>query len=194
MTATTHPSEHASPQAGAELRPLVEHWWMMAARGVLAVAFGGAILLWQVPVFTAVVVSFGSYAIADGVLAIASALRVGSFRRAGWAIALEGAVSVALGAIALNWPAFPQRVIDMLIVWGLGTGLMELVAAAAIPRELAARWLLATAGASSLFLAVALIVLPHANSDRAATVLAAYALVFGVAIFLASLRFRRARR
>ena len=190
MTSTTRSSERARGQAGAELQPLVRNWWMMAGRGVLAVAFGAAIALWRVPVFTAVVLSFGTYAIADGILAIASALRAARFRT-GWAIALEGIVSVVLGAIALNWPLFPQRVIDMLIVWGLLTGILEIIAAVGLPRELAAHWLIATAGASSMFLALVVLALPHADSDRAALALAIYAIVFGIAILLAALRFRR---
>ena len=165
---------------------------MMAGRGVLAVAFGAAIALWRVPVFTAVVVSFGTYAIADGVLAIASALRMARFRTTGWSIALEGVVSVVLGALALSWPLFPQRAIDVLIVWGLLTDILEIVAAVGLPRELAAHWLVATAGASSIFLALVVLALPHVDSDRTALALAAYAIVFGIAITLASLRFRRA--
>ena len=180
--------------AAADLEPLVKNWWMMAARGILAVLFGGVIAVWRVPVFDAVIVSFATYAIADGLLAIASALRAASPRTAGWPIALEGIVSVGLGVLALNWPLFPQRVIDVLIVWGLLTGILEIVAAVGLPRELAAHWLVGTGGASSIFLALVVLALPHAGSDRIALGLAAYAIVFGVVILLAALRFRLASR
>ena len=180
--------------AAADLEPLVKNWWMMAARGILAVLFGSVIAVWRVPVFDAVIVSFATYAIADGLLAIASALRAASPRTAGWPIALEGIVSVGLGVLALNWPLFPQRVIDVLIVWGLLTGILEIVAAVGLPRELAAHWLVGTGGASSIFLALVVLALPHAGSDRIALGLAAYAIVFGVVILLAALRFRLASR
>jgi tetrahydromethanopterin S-methyltransferase subunit C len=54
---------------------------MMAGRGVVAALFGVAIALWRVPVFDAVVVSFSTYGIADGLLAIASRLTYG---QPGW--------------------------------------------------------------------------------------------------------------
>jgi uncharacterized membrane protein HdeD (DUF308 family) len=183
-------------QAAAELEPLVKNWWMMAGRGVLAVLFGAAIALWRIPVFEAVVVSFGTYAIADGILAIASVLRAARFRMTGWPIALEGIVSIVLGGLVFVWPyfswPFSRRAIGVLVAWGVLTGICEIVAAVRFPRELAAHWLVATGGASSIFLALVVLALPHAGSDWLALALAAYAIVFGIVMLLASLLFRLA--
>lgn len=192
MTSTRSHGAIASSQAAAELHPLVKNWWIMAGRGVLAALFGAAIALWRVPVFDAVIVSFGTYAIADGILAMAAALRTARPRMAGWPIALEGVVSVVFGVGALVWPFLPRGAIGVLIAWGVLTGICEIIAAVRLPRALAAHWLLATGGASSIFLALLVLALPHAGSDRVALALAAYAIVFGIAILLASLRFRLA--
>jgi uncharacterized membrane protein HdeD (DUF308 family) len=62
-------------QKTAELDPLVKNWWMMAGRGVLAMLLGICMMLWRVPTFEAVIVPFAVYALADGILAIASAFR-----------------------------------------------------------------------------------------------------------------------
>jgi len=43
-----------------------------------------------------------------------------------------------------------------------------------------------------VFTTLVVLALPHVDSDRAALALATYAIVFGIAITLASLRFRRA--
>ena len=182
----------ASWPAAAELEPLVKNWWMMAGRGVLAVLFGAAIALWRIPVSDAVVISFGTYAIADGILAIASVLRAARFRMTGWPIALEGIVSIVLGGLVFVWPYFPRRAIGVLIAWGVLTGICEIVAAVRFPRELAAHWLVATGGASSIFLALVVLALPHTGSDWLALALAAYAIVFGIVMLLASLLFRLA--
>ena len=176
--------------AAADLDPLVKNWWMMAARGILAVAFGSAIALWRMPVFDAVILSFGAYAIADGILAIASAFRAARPRTAGWPIALEGIISVVLGVLAFAWPFLPRGAIGFLVAWSVLTGICEIAAAARLPRHLAAHWLVATGGVSSIFLALVVLALPHAGSDRVALALAAYAIVFGIVILLASLRFR----
>jgi uncharacterized membrane protein HdeD (DUF308 family) len=180
--------------ASGDLEPLVRNWWMMAGRGILAVLFGTVILLWRIPVFDAVIVSFGTYAIADGILAIASAIRAARPRTAGWPIALAGIVSVALGALAFTVPFFPNRLIAVLAAWGLLTGIFEIVAALRLPRTFAPHWLLGTGGASSIFLALVVLALPRADSNRVALSLAIYAIVFGIVILLAALRFRPASR
>lgn len=191
MTSTGAWTATQSP-ASAELEPLAKNWWMMAGRGVLAVLFGTAIALWRIPVFDAVVVSFGTYAIADGILAIVLALRAARPRMAGWPIGLAGVISVVLGVVAFVWPFVPRGAIGVLVAWGVLTGICEVVAAVRLPRHLAAHWLVATGGAFSIFLALAVLALPHAGSERVALALAAYAIVFGTAILLASLGFRQA--
>ena len=198
MTATQSSGGASEWQTAAELQPLVKNWWMMAGRGVLAVLFGAAIALWRIPVFDAAIVSFSTYAIANGILAIASALRAARPRMTGWPIALEGIISVCFGLLALVWPFpfLPRGAILVLAAWGVLTGICEIVAAVGLPPKLAAHWLLGTGGAFSIFLALVVLGLvlgtPYAGSDRVVLALAAYAIVFGIVILLASLRFRRA--
>jgi uncharacterized membrane protein HdeD (DUF308 family) len=193
MTATRSFGVVAGREVAAELQPLVKNWWMMAGRGVLAILFGAAIALWRIPVFDAVVVSFGTYAIADGILAIAAALSAARARMGGGAIVLEGVISIVLGVLVLVWPVFPRGTIGVLIAWGVLTGICEILAAVRLPRALAAHWLIATGGAFSIFLAFVVLALPYAGSDRVALLLAAYAIVFGIVTVLASLGFRRAQ-
>src|SRR5205814_4243800 len=94
-------------EGGVPLQALVRNWWMMAARGGLAILFG---LMLFVPDVTLsmVVVLFGAYAILDGVWAVASVMWTS--RRSGGALAVtaEGLVSVALGVLALSWPMVPR--------------------------------------------------------------------------------------
>jgi uncharacterized membrane protein HdeD (DUF308 family) len=156
------------------LDPLIRNWWMMAVRGGLAIAFGLVVLLWPDVTLSVVVVLFGVYALLDG----------------GWTIAvlLEGVVSVGLGALALSAPFVPRQFIDILAGWGIATGVLELVAALYLPREGAGRWLLATAGVSSLFLAFLILLLRHADVERVVHVIAAYALVFGIVLLSTAMR------
>ena len=121
-----------------ELDPLIRNWRLLAARGVLAILLGICMVLWRVPTLQAVIVPFAAYALADGILAIASALRTAGSRMEGWPILLEGIVSVGLGVVALIWPFVPHRAIVALVVWGVLTGIFEIVAALRLPRGLAA--------------------------------------------------------
>jgi uncharacterized membrane protein HdeD (DUF308 family) len=126
---------------------MVHNWPLMAARGGLAALFGLALLAWSEATLVTVVALFGVYAIADGGLALAAAGR-GRLRVVeAWPVALEGVVSVALGVVALAAPlTLPRDLVITLALWGIATGLVEIVYAARFPRTTAASWFLLAAG------------------------------------------------
>jgi hypothetical protein len=82
-----------------------------------------------------------------------------------WPVLFEGAVSLGVGWLALGWPLVPQDAVRAIAAWGLLTGVLELVAAARLPRQSAGPWLLLTGGVFSLFLAV---LIPRAAPRRGA--------------------------
>ena len=172
--------------------PLVQNWWMMAVRGLLAVLFGIAILAWPHASLLTVVVLFGSYAILDGLWAIAAVVRAsprGPTREV-WPLAAEGGASLGLGLLALVWPFISYETILIIVGWGLITGILELALASRAP-DRASRWLMATAGVFSCFLAGVVLILPHADAALVASLLGAYALAFGAVVTMAALAFRR---
>jgi uncharacterized membrane protein HdeD (DUF308 family) len=173
------------------LASLVRNWWMMAVRGVLAIAFGVSILVWPDVTLSTVVMLFGLYALLDGVWTIGAGARASTRVFDAWPVLLEGVVSVTLGLLALAWPWVPRRFVYVLAAWGLITGVLELVAALRLPREGAGHWLLGTAGVSSLFLAILILLLPYAVDDFVLRVIAVYAQVFGAVLLLAAIFFPR---
>ena len=173
------------------LTSLVHNWWMMAIRGVLAIAFGVSIVVWPNVTLSIAVLLFGVYAILDGVWTIGAGTRASTRVLDAWPVLLEGAVSVALGLLTLAWPFVPRQFVYVLAAWGLFTGVLELVAAIRLPRERAGYWLLGTAGVSSLFLAFLILLLTHADDTLVMRVMAAYAQVFGVVLLFAAIFFPR---
>lgn len=170
---------------------LVRNWWMMAIRGGLAIAFGLSVLLWPNVTLSIVVVLFGVYALLDGAWTIAAGARASRRLFDAWPVVLEGVVSLGLGALALSWPFLPRQFVYVLAGWGLATGVLELLAAIHLPREGAGYWLLATGGFSSVFLAILILLLPHAGADVVVRIIAAYAQVFGIVLLFAAIRFPR---
>jgi uncharacterized membrane protein HdeD (DUF308 family) len=143
---------------------------MMAGRGVLAVLFGAAIALWRIPVFDAAIVSFGTYAIADGILAIASALRAARPLKTGWPIALEGIISICFGGWRFRAArSSPGR--------GCADGICEIVAVGCRSPPTGS-----SAPAVPIFLALLVLGLPRRLDRRARP--AVYAIVFGTIAFV----------
>jgi len=176
------------------LTTLSQNWWMVCARGLLAILLGLAILLRPGLSLNLLVATFGVYAVLDGAWAIASALRVSRISFAMWPVLFEAAVSLGVGWLALGWSLVPRDAVRAIAVWGLLTGVLELVAAARLPRQSAGPWLLLTGGAFSLFLAVLILVLPYAGEPSVARAVGVYALGFGALLVAAAGSLRKVLR
>jgi uncharacterized membrane protein HdeD (DUF308 family) len=176
------------------LLTLGRNWWMVAARGILAVLFGALMMSTPDASLNLLVAVFGLYALLDGAWAIASALWVTRTWFTAWPVLFEGTASVAVGAFALGWPVVPRELVFAIATWGVVTGAMELVAAFRLATPAAGRWLLATGGACSLFLAGLILTLPHAMTPRIVRIMGIYAVAFGISLWAAALSFRKAIR
>jgi uncharacterized membrane protein HdeD (DUF308 family) len=174
---------------------LSRHWWTLVVRGALAIAFGLAALIWPRITLRVLVWLYGFYAVVDGLLALAALLvggRLVSGRR-GWLI-LEGIVGIAAGVFAFLWPGITALVLLYLIAaWAVVTGLLEVVAAIVLRRELRGEWLLALAGILSVAFGVLLAIRPGEGAITLVSLIGLFVIVFGVALLLLGARLRRLR-
>lgn len=169
---------------------LSKHWWMLLLRGIIAVLFG--LFAWAMPSITlaALVLLFGVYAVADGVLAIAH-----SFSSAGqqhrWSLLFLGILGCCAGVVALGWPKITAlSLLFVIAVWAIGTGILEIGAAFGLPSETPHRWLLGVAGAASTLFGVLLVVRPDAGLATIVWLLGFYGIVYGVTSIVASFKLR----
>src|SRR2546423_1350819 len=175
------------------LETLTRHWWVLAVRGALAVLFGLLALIWPGITVLALVALFGAYCLVDGVIAIGTALfgGVAAAGRRGWLV-VEGIAGVVAGIITFAWPGITTLVLLWLIAfWALVTGVMEIVAAIRLRRELQGEWLLIVSGALSVLFGILLIVWPASGALALITLIGIYALIFGVALIALGFRLRR---
>ena len=96
------------------LKLLGDYWWVLALRGLAAVLFGIAALVWPELTLVALVALFGIYAIADGVLSIIVGFRQTETHERWWLFLLEGLVGIAAGIIALVLPGVPLLALTFL--------------------------------------------------------------------------------
>lgn len=173
------------------LDALSRNWWVLLLRGLAGVAFGIAALLAPSISLAALILLFGAYALADGVLAIGTAW---SRRRSGhawWVFVIEGLVGIAAGVFTFMWPGVTALALVFLIsIWALVTGVIRIATAVRLRRVIAHEWLLATSGLLSLAFGVLLLLAPRAGALALVLWLGAFALVFGVLLIALSFRLR----
>jgi len=176
-----------------DIDTLSRNWWLIALRGLAGILFG--IITFVAPGITlaVLVILFGAYAFADGVLAIVSAVRRrGTTDRWGMLL-LEGLVGVAAGLVTLFWPGITALTLLYLIAfWALLTGVLEIGAALLLRKVIAGEWLLALGGVASIIFGVAIALFPAVGALALVLWIGAYMFVFGA--LLVGLGFRlRAR-
>src|SRR5271169_138844 len=118
------------------LGQLTRNWWIVALRGVVAVLFGVFALVWPRSTLDLLVLLIGAYALVDGVFAIVA----GFSNRAGhdrwWVLWLEGLVGIAAGVVIVLRPGLATLLLlDVVALWAIVTGVLELVAAVGLRRE-----------------------------------------------------------
>ena len=172
---------------------LAQNWWAIALRGVFAIIFGIIALLMPGAAMLALVLLFAAYLLVDGTFAIIAAVRAARRQeRWGWLI-FEGLVDLVTGGIAAVWPLITIVAFALLMgAWAIVTGALLLGASYRlnIPHG---RWLMALAGAISVIWGVLLIIWPLIGALVLTWWMAAYALIFGVAMLVLAFRLRSRR-
>ena len=170
---------------------LARNWWTVAFRGAIAIIFGLAALFWPDITLTALVFIFGAFVLVSGVLLVIAAFRDGLNHTHAWLLLLEGIIGIAIGIMVFIWPAITALVLLYLIAaWAIVTGILEIIAAIQVRKEIENEWLLALAGIASVLFGILLIVWPMAGALAILWIIAAYAIVFGVLLLILAFRLR----
>jgi uncharacterized membrane protein HdeD (DUF308 family) len=169
---------------------LSRNWWWLALRGIAIILFGFVALAWHGTSLRSFVLLFGSFALVDSLLAVFAALTI----RAGgqrWWILLHGLVSIALAVFALIWTdATASILLYLLAAWALITGILELVGARKLDRDVSNERLLRWSGMASIIFAMLVMFFPKTGVLSVAQIFATFAILFGLLTVAFSLSMR----
>jgi uncharacterized membrane protein HdeD (DUF308 family) len=168
-------------------------WWMLLLRGIAAILFALLLLFQPQLTLAAYVIVFAIYTLADGISTIAGSLT----RREGqwFLVLLWGVVSVIAGLVALGNPLlFGALTVTIMVyivaVWSVVGGIVQVIAAIQLRREIEGEWLLAVNGILSVLFGVLLVRFPIETIDVLLFLTAFYAAVAGVIQIILAFRVR----
>lgn len=170
---------------------LFDKWWVLLLRGLVSIAF--AVLIWMQPAITlkAMIILFGAFALVDGVLGVWSAFSSRKDRNNWWVLMLWGLVGIGIGIITFVAPAVTALALLFYIaIWAIVTGVLEIIAAVRLRKEIQGEWLLGLAGLLSLVFGILLIMHPGAGVLAVLWLVAAYALILGVLMVILAFKVR----
>ena len=180
-------------QRPAALSGAYGSWWALLFRGIAAVLFGLAALLWPDKTLFVLIVIYGAFALMDGVFAIVAGLRAGRGPRR-WLFLAEGVLGVLAGLIVLAWPGISALVMLYVVaLWAIFTGALRVVEAISLRREIDNEWTLALSGALSVILGVVLAAVPGVGLLSLVWLIGVFALGVGATLIGLAFRVRRHR-
>ena len=168
------------------------NWWVLLLRGIAAIVFG--VLTWMQPAVSAaaLVLVFGIYVLVDGLLGIFTAFKSRGESRHWWVVLLWGAVSALVGVLMLFQPVAAALVITIYVgVWALMTGVMEIVAAIRLRKEIQGEWLLILSGVLAVVLGLLFAANPYAGVAVTTLWIGIGSLLYGLLQVLVAFKLRK---
>ncbi|WP_296228008.1 HdeD family acid-resistance protein [Ralstonia sp. UBA689] len=174
------------------LHTLSKLWWVLALRGLCALAIGIGAFVVPAATLAALILVFGAYALVEGCLLLATSfggLRKGQDR---WPLLLQGLLGVAVGVLTLFNPAVTALGLLLYIAaWLLAQGVLQIVVAVRLREELSGEWWLILGGIASVLLAGWLLWRPEAGVLAVLWWIGAWAIVWGIALICVAFRVRK---
>jgi uncharacterized membrane protein HdeD (DUF308 family) len=170
---------------------LRRNWWLLALRGLAAVLFGVLAFIWPGVTLLTLVWLFGAFALVNGILSFVLAAKAPKgFPRFG-SLILGGLLGILAGLLTFVMPGITALGLLILIAsWAMVTGILEINAAIKLRKEISNEWLLILAGLASVAFGVVLLLRPAAGALVLVWWIGAYALVFGILLFVLAFRMR----
>jgi len=167
------------------------NWWALVIRGLAAIFFGILAFVWPGITVAALILVFGAYAIVDGIFALIAGVRAPKSLKRWWLLLIEGVVGVAAGVVAFAMPGITALLLLFIIAcWAILTGVIEIVAAIQLRREVTGEWLMVISGVASIIFGGLLLYDPGAGALALVWIIGAYAIFFGVLLMALGFKLR----
>ena len=173
------------------LNALRQNWWLILLRGMCAIAAGMFIIFWPVLTLFTLVILYGAFLAADGILSLIAAIRGGSAAPRIW-LAVVGILGCVGSLIAFAWPAMTAFILMIFLgCWAIATGAMQIIGAFKLRKEISHEWLLLGAGILSVVAGIIFVTQPGLAALALVLLVAVYAIFYGVLLTLLALRLRK---
>jgi uncharacterized membrane protein HdeD (DUF308 family) len=173
---------------------LAGNWWMLALRGVAAIALAVVAFAWRPITLHQFVDVFGLFAVLNGGLALSAAFKAPAGAPRFGVLMGTGAINVVAGLLALAAPGMTVGTFRVLIaLWGSASGFAEIACGMRLREGNLKGWWLVVAGTVSLLLIVVMISWPPPSLPWVVLYVGWWAVLFGVSLIGSAIQLRRQR-
>jgi uncharacterized membrane protein HdeD (DUF308 family) len=140
---------------------LSRYWWMTLLRGLFWIVFGIVILATPGISLLTLTLALGIVMFLDGIINVVNAFSGRKEHDDWWVLLLVGLAGIGVGILTFYNPAVTAlAVVFYVAIWAIATGLLEIVAAVRLRRQIQGEVWLALAGIASVVFGVLLVARP----------------------------------
>ncbi|MBL8822302.1 MAG: HdeD family acid-resistance protein [Planctomycetia bacterium] len=173
---------------------LTERWWVFVVRGVIAILFGILCFVQPELSLTTLVLMFGSYAIADGVLGVYVAVTGRKELEDWWVLLLWGLIGIAAGVLTFAAPSITALILLFYIAaWAVVSGVLQIALAIRLRKEIEGELFLVLAGILSIGFGLILMARPGDGALAVVWIIGVYAVAHGITLAVLGMRLRSFR-
>jgi len=188
---STAPSSAAVPAGGLILPVLAKYWWLILLRGIVAIIFGVLAFAWPGITLITLILFYGAFALADGVLALGHAIMGGNVGSRWW-LALVGIAGIAAGLVTFLMPGVTALVLLIFIAcWAIALGIFQIIGAIRLRKEIDNEWLIGLSGALSILIGIILLVAPGPAILGLIWLIASCSIVFGIMLVMEAFKLKK---
>jgi uncharacterized membrane protein HdeD (DUF308 family) len=165
-----------------------KNWWVLLSRGIVAVLFGILAITRPGITLAVLVLLFGIYAVIDGCFALFAAIGGWSHREDRWLLLLEGFIGIGAGILTLLAPGMIVALLFFIAAWALATGVLRIVAAIRLRKEITGEFWLGLSGIASVVFAFLVMMNPAAGALAIGWLIGWYAIFLGVILVMLGIK------
>ena len=176
------------------LTGLAKNWWLLLLKGICSVIFGVLTFVWPGVTLVTLILLYGIFALVDGGFALLAAITgdKGDSQTPRLWLAVICILGLCAGVLTLMWPGMTAMVLLVFIAaWSIATGIMQIVGAIRLRKEIDDEWLLIASGVLSVAFGLLLLAWPGAGALAMVLVIGAFAILYGLLTISLSLRLRK---
>jgi uncharacterized membrane protein HdeD (DUF308 family) len=170
---------------------LSRYWWTTLLRGLVWILFGIAVLLQPGISLVTFTLLFGAFAFLDGIGSVVTAIGGRQDYENWWVLLLAGLVGIAVGVLTFVSPGTTAlALLYYIAVWAILTGLIGIVTAIHLRKEITGEFWLGLAGLASVAFGVLLIMRPGSGALAVLWLIGSYSIALGVILVILALETR----
>jgi uncharacterized membrane protein HdeD (DUF308 family) len=170
---------------GPVLANFAHAWHWIALRGLFAVLFGIFAFIWPGITLAVLVLIWGAYALADGVMALIAAYTMHEEGKPMASLIVVGILGIAAGVVTFLWPGMTALVLLLFIAsWAVLMGIFEIAAAIRLRKHIENEWLLGLSGVVSIVFGVLMFLQPGPGALAVVWLIGSFSLVFGILLIV----------